>query len=78
MSYSLITPCCNYPAPADCPDGQGDCTKKDICTDRSVFYGAICAIHQMPFGVGHLGSGLITLTCNNKTVATTETKGDYK
>ena len=52
MSYSLIEPC--FP-----------CLKKDKCTDRSVLYGAICGIHNMPFGVGHLGAGNITLNCVN-------------
>lgn len=74
MSYSLYTPCCNYPSPG--PEGQGDCVKKDTCTDRNVLYGAICAIHQMPFGVGHLGCGSITLTCHNKVVAPCEKEGD--
>ena len=64
MSYSLVTPCCNYPSAT--PEGQGDCIKKDTCTDRHVIYGAVCAIHAMPFGVGHLGAGTITLTCSNK------------
>jgi len=67
MSYSLVTPCCNYPSST--PGGQGDCTKKDTCTDRHVLYGAICAIHSMAYGVGHLGAGEITLKCFNKTVA---------
>ena len=67
MSYSLNTPCHNYPSSS--PEGQGDCVKKDTCTDRHVLYGAVCAIHQMPFGVGHLGAGSITLTCCNKVVA---------
>lgn len=52
MSYSLNDPC--HP-----------CTKKDKCTDRCVISGAIVGIHQMPFGVGHLGAGTITLSCFN-------------
>ena len=67
MSYSLETPCCNYPSAV--PGGQGDCVKKDICTDRAVLNGAISAIHQMPFGVGHLGGGSIVLNCSNKQLA---------
>lgn len=68
MSYSLVTPCCNNPS--NNPEGQGDCTKKDICTDRAVLSSAICKIHQMPFGiVGHHGCGEIVLVCRNKTVA---------
>ena len=67
MSYSLMTPCCNYPSST--PEGQGDCIKKDTGTDRHVLYGAISAIHAMPFGTGHLGAGNITLTCSNKVVA---------
>jgi hypothetical protein len=70
MSYSLVTPCCNYPSST--PEGQGDCTKKDTCTDRHVLYGALVAIHAMAYGTGHLGSGEITLECNNKTVAKAE------
>lgn len=66
MSYSLNTPCNNYPSST--PEGQGDCIHKDKCTDRHVLQGAITAIHQMPFGVGHLGSGEITLECFNKKV----------
>lgn len=68
MSYSLNTPCCNYPSPN--PEGQGDCIHKDKCTDRHVIQGAISGIHMMPFGTGHLGGGSITLTCANKVVAT--------
>jgi hypothetical protein len=70
MSYSLVTPCCNYPSQT--PGGQGACLKKDICTDRHVISGAISAIHSMPFGVGHLGAGAITLSCGNKQVAAPE------
>ena len=69
MSYSLITPCCSYPSGN--PEGQGDCLKKNTCTDRHVLHGAICAIHTMPFGIGHQGAGTITLTCGNKEVAPT-------
>jgi len=70
MSYSIVTPCCDYPSST--PEGQGDCLKKDICTDRHVLYGALCAIHAMPFGTGHLGAGAITLACSNKTVVETK------
>lgn len=56
MSYSLIEPC-------------DDCDKKKLCTDRSVLYGAISGIHCMPFGVGHLGAGTITMNCFNKVQA---------
>ena len=69
MSYSLVTPCTNFPCSPETPNGQGDCTKKDICTDRAVLNGAISAIHQMPFGVGHHGGGQIVLNCSNKTVS---------
>lgn len=55
MSYSVDTPC-------------GTCTKKKECTDGTVITGAVQGIiHQMPFGVGHLGSGSVTLACYNKT-----------
>jgi hypothetical protein len=55
MSYSVTTPC-------------RDCTKKKGCTDGIVIAGAVQGIiHQMPFGVSHLGSGSITLNCSNKT-----------
>jgi len=74
MSYSLMTPCCNYPSPS--PEGQGDCLKKDTCTDRHVIMGAIMGIHQMPFGVGHLGAGEITLTCFNKVTAVQEVEAE--
>ena len=70
MSYSLVTPCCNYPSLE--PEGQGDCIKKDTCTDRHVVYGAICAIHAMAYGAGHLGAGTITLSCSNKLMAKAE------
>jgi len=73
MSYSLETPCCNF-HPSTPPN---DCLKKDTCTDRHILYGAVCAIHQMPFGVGHLGAGTITLTCNNKVVAESMPKERY-
>jgi hypothetical protein len=52
MSYSLVTPC--HP-----------CVKKHNCTDRASVAGAIAGIHQMPCGVGHLGSGTVTIVCNN-------------
>ena len=52
MSYSFNNEC-------------GGCTKKDVCTDRASISGAISGIHQMPFGVGHLGSGTISLACHN-------------
>lgn len=42
-----------------------ECQKKEACTDRHVVQGAINAIHSMPFGVGHLGSGCISLDCQN-------------
>jgi len=35
------------------------------CTDQHVLAGAISGIHLMPFGVGHLGAGSITLDCQN-------------
>lgn len=66
MSYSLVTPCSNYPAQN--PEGNGDCIKKGTCTDRHVLYGAIQAIHCMPFGVGHKGGGEIILKCFNKEI----------
>ncbi len=53
MSYSVNTPC-------------GTCTKKKECTDGVVITGAVQGIiHQMPFGVGHLGSGSVTVDCLN-------------
>jgi hypothetical protein len=52
MSYSLETPC--FP-----------CLKKNKCTDQASISGAISGIHQMPHGVGHLGSGKVTLSCYN-------------
>jgi hypothetical protein len=53
MAYSVFTPC-------------GTCVKKKICTDGTVVTGAVQGIiHQMPIGVGHLGSGSVTLTCQN-------------
>jgi hypothetical protein len=74
MSYSLETPCCNYPSPI--PGGQGDCVKKDICTDRCVIQGAINAVHMMPVGVGHLGGGSIVINCSNKQLAQPETPAE--
>lgn len=50
MSYSFYNPCT-------------DCKKNVECTDRHVIYGAISAIHSMPYGVGHIGSGIIRLDC---------------
>ena len=67
MSYSLETPCCNYPSRT--PEGQGDCEKKDTCTDRIVLTEAISKIHQHSFSEGHQGYGTIILDCKNKTVA---------
>ena len=52
MSYSLHVPC-------------SPCAKKSECTDRASIAGAISGIHQMPFGVGHLGSGSISLICHH-------------
>lgn len=52
MSYSFNNEC-------------SACTKKDKCTDRASIAGAISGIHQMPFGVGHLGSGIVKLECMN-------------
>ena len=52
MSYSLNVPC-------------GPCVKQGQCTDRASIAGAISGIHQMPFGAGHLGSGTVTINCNN-------------
>lgn len=68
MSYSQVTPCCNYPSPD--PEGQGDCTKKDTCADRHLLNVAVCAIHQM--GAQHQGGGSIVLNCSNKVVAQPE------
>lgn len=59
MSYSLIDPC--YP-----------CLKKGKCTDRASIAGAIAGIHQMPYGVGHLGAGNVTLNCFNREVVEPE------
>ncbi len=64
MSYSLDVPC--YP-----------CLKKDKCTDRASIAGALSGIHQMPHGIGHLGSGKVVLVCNNSLqVAPGETEQD--
>lgn len=63
MSYSLITPCCNYPSST--PEGQGDCIKKDTCTDRHALQGAIYGIHCSG-PTSHQGSGRVVLECNNK------------
>lgn len=53
MSYSVTTPCF-------------DCNKKKSCTDGIVVTGAVQGIiHAMPFGTGHLGSGTVTLACQN-------------
>lgn len=68
MSYSLLTPCCNYPSPG--PDGQGDCTKKDTCADRHLISAAVSCIHSS--GKVHQGGGSIVLNCSNKVVATPE------
>ena len=71
MSYSFVTPSCNYPSPG--PEGQGDCTKKDTCADRHILNGAICAIHQM--GAPHQGGGCVVLNCVNKVKAEAESVG---
>lgn len=60
MSYSLNLPSCF------------SCNKQKTCTDRHVLQGAVSIIHLMPFGVGHLGSGSITMQCYNLEVAKTE------
>lgn len=52
MSYSLNSNC-------------QACTKREHCTDRHVIEGAICGIHYMPFGIGHLGAGSIDINCSN-------------
>ena len=53
MSYSLNDKC-------------GTCTKKNRCTDKHFLYGAICGIHNVfPSEKGHLGSGTVTLDCQN-------------
>jgi len=53
MSYSLIAPC--Y-----------DCTKKDKCNDRHFIQGGINGIHDVwPQEKGHLGSGIVTISCQN-------------
>lgn len=62
MSYGFNHPC-DAPAP---------CLKREKCTDRASIYGAICGIHQMPSGTGHLGAGTITLACCNKQEAQSE------
>jgi len=57
MSYSVFTPC-------------GTCDKKRQCTDGVVVSGAVQGIiHQMPYGVGHLGCGSVELKCQNFTPA---------
>lgn len=68
MSYSLVTPCCNYPSPA--PGGQGDCLKKDTCLDKCKLEEALSSIHCM--GEAHKGCGTITLDCTNKMTAQPE------
>lgn len=51
MSYSFTEPCYG-------------CKKKDQCTDRHFVRGAINGIHDVhPPEKGHLGAGVITLTC---------------
>lgn len=53
MSYSFIAPC-------------GDCTKREVCSDRHFIEGAITGIHSVyPPVKGHLGSGTIELNCLN-------------
>ena len=53
MSYSVNTP-------------SGTCNKKKACTDGVVVTGAVQGIiHSMPYGVGHLGCGSVTLACTN-------------
>ena len=59
MSYSLDEPCL-------------PCLKRGKCVDRNVIAGAISGIHQMPHGVGHLGSGTVTISCSNLEVAEEE------
>ena len=70
MSYSLATPCTNFPSTIDKPEGQGDCIKKDTCADRHVIQAGINAIHCM--GAPHQGGGTIRLDCCNKQVASKE------
>lgn len=62
MSYSVNTPCF-------------DCNKKKACTDGIVVTGAVQGIiHAMPFGVGHLGSGSVTMDCANHEAIPEEVK----
>lgn len=60
MSYSVNDPC-------------EPCVKKGQCTDRIVIRGAVQGIiHSMPFGVGHLGGGTVTMQCHNLEVKPAE------
>ena len=68
MSYSLVTPCNNYPSPK--PEGQKDCLMKDTCLDKCKIEEAISSIHHM--GEAHKGGGTITLDCFNKRTAPVE------
>lgn len=64
MSYSLVTPCQNYPSST--PVVRVTALKKIHALTAMLFYGALCAIHQMAYGVGHQGAGQIILECSNK------------
>jgi hypothetical protein len=53
MSYSLNNKC-------------GVCLKRADCLDGDIIQGAISTIYSIwPSGRGHLGSGTVTLDCQN-------------
>lgn len=62
MSYSLISPCNNFPSTN--PNGQGDCIHKDTCVDKRTIEDAISSLYCV--GVLHKGGGTITIDCCNK------------
>jgi hypothetical protein len=74
MSYSLVTPCNNFPCTPATPEGQGDCVHKDSCLDKCKLEEAIYSIHCM--GDCHKGGGTIILDCFNKKIAEPETTSE--
>lgn len=52
MSYALIVKC-------------GTCEKYKNCSDYHIFRGAIDTIHMIGSEKGHLGSGNVTVNCQN-------------
>lgn len=65
MSYSLLSKC-------------HLCKKEKVCVDYYFIDGARCGIHQAGQERGHLGSGVITIECQNFKIKDTPEQGASK